>query len=1134
MKRFLYHFPMIMLPLIIYFCFSMNIYGQGKIIGHVENKQTKESLFGANIILLTTNIGAATDFDGDYFIVNVPVGEYSIQASMIGMAKVVKTNVIVSQDQTTEINFQLEETTIEGEEVVVVAERNILKKEVSSSQTVFTEDQIVEAAGVYTLQEFISTQAGITGGEYLNIRGGTPQETGTLLNGMSFVSTRFGKTESSLPTSGVEQVSVKTGGMTAEYGEFRSGLIQVDTKFGKQTTYSGRISVTANPSHQKRFGLSLYDPMNNYLRPHLDPDIAFIGVAAAVNQGIISQYEANQFKYSTFTGHIANSTFRNLPAGWRNSLQPGEEITAVDLYLYDAWMHMVNPDFEKLNAKIRELNDQGLNVGSEVTDQELINQFADHANSEDQYADFYFDAGFGGPIPFISEPLGDATFYLSNLTSRISYIEPVFRNYNMQSNTLLAIKSNITKAITLKLTGAYGYTHGMNPARGADSEVPNLGTSLGLLNTTSTNYANNGIGEGLDRGNFMPENNLDLFTNSGSNYSYIYWWYPSMLQDWEQNNLLIGGTLTHAISSQTYYEVILSYQNTADEIVPSQTRNMDVLTHIGPIPVNEMPYGRQLWDVGQTTYNLDGWTYDQFYSVPGLAERFDSKGGEVHDNSVTQQLRLRANFGSQIDKMNFVKAGFDYFYMDLDNQRWSIWRPQGTESMYEYNFRVFPYSIGAYVQDELTFESMIATIGVRMDYFSSGNLTWPTGRPYDGAALGEFTAPDNYVEILESGGSVVWDHWNSVNRELIEAGEPPLLEPVESHLVFSPRFGISFPITDDAKFYFNYGHYRSLPPYSEMYMYDVRGAGGKGGLYQLGNPNLAPSRTIQYELGVDFILLQDYLVHIAGYYKDISGEVRTIDIQPDNFLLYRYRSNDKYRDISGVDLQITKNIGDYFTGWFNLKYVFPSSGNTGRQTIYQNQDLNQSPNAFYYQDPTRPQPVPEMYANLVFRSPQSWGYFLKDWMISILPHWTQGQQFEWDPSGASGQTREFYWPDYFTTNLKVSKKFDLDLLNITLYVDVNNIFNNELFLYQYAFDDVSVDPTAGSDFEAYMSSLHLPDYSDPFYDSIRDEERGLYIAGDDKIGDLRSSDKPYINDPNNDIFLFGNPRTVWFGFTIDF
>ena len=67
-----------------------------------------------------------------------------------------------------------------------------------------------------------------------------------------------------------------------------------------------------------------------------------------------------------------------------------------------------------------------------------------------------------------------------------------------------------------------------------------------------------------------------------------------------------------------------------------------------------------------------------------------------------------------------------------------------------------------------------------------------------------------------------------------------------------------------------------------------------------------------------------------------------------------------------------------------------------------------------------------------------------------------------------------------------------------------------------------------------MKSLHLPQYSDSYYDPIRDVANGYYIAGDDKIGDLRSADKPYINDPDNDIFTYGFPREIWFGIKFDF
>ncbi|MDH7605751.1 MAG: TonB-dependent receptor, partial [Melioribacter sp.] len=631
--------------------FSGIMYAQGKIIGKVTDKSNGEPLLGVNVVILGTYMGAATDENGEYIIVNVPVGTYSLQASMVGTNKVTLTNVIVSQNQTTRVDFQLEQTAIVGEEVVITAKRDILHKEVSSSQIVIDNKQLSEAAGVRTLQDFISTQAGITGTDYLNIREGRPSETGTVINGLTFVNARVGKTESLIPTSAVEQVSLKAGGMSAEYGDFRSGVINVATKYGTSEGYHGTFSFTRSPAHLKRFGPSLYDPMNNYLRPHLDPEIAFIGVNEAVKRGIIDNYQKQQFtQYPSFAGWIQINS-KSLPAAWKN-----KGITPVDLYLYDAWMHMVMPDFEKLNKVIRDLNAEGLNVGNEVTDQNLMSLFARHANKEGKYGDYNFDGGFGGPVPFIGKALGNATFYLSNVTKRQTYIQPLELDFDFSSSTMLALKSNITNSITLKLTGVYTYQKGMNPARGADSEIPNLATA---------NDLGSSVYQGLDRGALMPENNIPLFVAYGSNYGPIYYWYPTMLQPWIQKNYLIGANLTHAISSKTFYDFTISYQSTKEDINATQTRDLSVITHIGPIPVTEMPYGRRILNVGQSQDTIDGFIFDQYYSVPGLAERFDSKGGCFYDNSLTRQLRMKFNFGSQITKMHFIKAGLEFNYINL-------------------------------------------------------------------------------------------------------------------------------------------------------------------------------------------------------------------------------------------------------------------------------------------------------------------------------------------------------------------------------------------------------------------------------------------------------------------------------------
>ena len=64
--------------------------------------------------------------------------------------------------------------------------------------------------------------------------------------------------------------------------------------------------------------------------------------------------------------------------------------------------------------------------------------------------------------------------------------------------------------------------------------------------------------------------------------------------------------------------------------------------------------------------------------------------------------------------------------------------------------------------------------------------------------------------------------------------------------------------------------------------------------------------------------------------------------------------------------------------------------------------------------------------------------------------------------------------------------------------------------------------------------MNLPMYDSHDYDKLRSANPGYYIAGNDKIGDMRSADKDYINDPNWSFWTYKQPRDIWFGFRVDF
>jgi hypothetical protein len=81
----------------------------GKVAGVITNQKTGNPLIGCNIILQGTSLGAATDLDGAYFILNIPPGTYTVKTLMIGYASSNITNVIVRSDFTTTINVSMKD-----------------------------------------------------------------------------------------------------------------------------------------------------------------------------------------------------------------------------------------------------------------------------------------------------------------------------------------------------------------------------------------------------------------------------------------------------------------------------------------------------------------------------------------------------------------------------------------------------------------------------------------------------------------------------------------------------------------------------------------------------------------------------------------------------------------------------------------------------------------------------------------------------------------------------------------------------------------------------------------------------------------------------------------------------------------
>ncbi len=218
----------------------------GKISGVVKDAETLQPLIGANIILQDTYLGAATDSDGRYTILNVPPGVYKLQAMMMGYKRSVVEDVDVKIDLTTTINVNLELTVLDLAEVVtVVAERPLVQPDMTSSMASVGADEI-DKLPVQTVSDVLEIQAGIVRDEDdFHIRGGRANEVAFWVDGVEITDVYKGKSMgTTVEKNAIQELQVVSGTFNAEYGKALSGIVNIITKEGKKN-YHGKLSTYA-------------------------------------------------------------------------------------------------------------------------------------------------------------------------------------------------------------------------------------------------------------------------------------------------------------------------------------------------------------------------------------------------------------------------------------------------------------------------------------------------------------------------------------------------------------------------------------------------------------------------------------------------------------------------------------------------------------------------------------------------------------------------------------------------------------------------------------------------------------------------------------------------------------------------
>ncbi|MEK7727119.1 MAG: TonB-dependent receptor, partial [candidate division KSB1 bacterium] len=709
----------------------------GKITGTVTDADNGEPLIGVNVLLEGTTIGAATNLQGYFVILNVPPGVYNLRVTSIGYGAQRITNLSVKIDLTTELKIQMKTETLTGEEVVVVAPRPVVVKDISSSQANLSANDI-QALPVLSVSRVVALEAGIQSG--LTIRGGAADQTAFMLNGITLRDERDNTPFTGISYTSIKEIQIQTGGFNAEFGNIRSGLVNVVTGEGERDKYTFSVQSRYRPAAPKHFGHSPNSREAYWIRSYVDNAVAWTGTKS----GAWDAFTQKQFPEFEGWNSISLKTLKDN--------DPNNDLTPEAAQRIFLWQHRRTLDVE--------------------------------------LPDYDLDMSFGGPVPLVSSQFGNLRFFASYRAAQEAYVIPLsqdaFRDYTSQ----LKITSDIGGNKKLMLEGL-------------------------LARATGTNNNNTGL-PGIFRSPLSIANELNRLSFIESRMFATDYWAPTAV---ERNSM--SAKFTHTVSAKTFYEASLHRFQSQYDTNPGRARNKTPIASFGNgYMLDEAPFGFQP---------------EPSTGVNGI--RMSVGFSNSRDSSKVTAWTAKFDVNSQVDRYNLIKAGVELVYTDNDVNYASVdqFLPSGRSRS---NWHSFPMRGALYLQDKLEFEGMIANLGVRLDYSHAG---------------GDWYAFDLFDRAFTSRNSL---------------GIDTLLTQQSTDRIFSvsPRLGVAFPISVNSKLYFNYGHFRQLPIPENLYL--LRRFSDNNAVIRLANPNNPLPRTVAYELGYEHNLFDQYLLRLAGYYKD--------------------------------------------------------------------------------------------------------------------------------------------------------------------------------------------------------------------------------------------------------------------------
>jgi hypothetical protein len=204
----------------------------GKVRGKAADRETGEALIGATIAIEGTTLGASTDINGEYVILNVPPGGYTVRASYVGYAPVSVSNVVVLAAQTTTLDFQLPPTSVQVEPVSIVAERPLVQRNTPNTIRVTSRDDL-GSLPIRGTQQILALDAGVTRQDgNLYVRGGRSGDLAYFIDGANVTNRLFNSEGISIIQEAFQELQFQPGGFTAEFGGANSGIAKTTVRTG--------------------------------------------------------------------------------------------------------------------------------------------------------------------------------------------------------------------------------------------------------------------------------------------------------------------------------------------------------------------------------------------------------------------------------------------------------------------------------------------------------------------------------------------------------------------------------------------------------------------------------------------------------------------------------------------------------------------------------------------------------------------------------------------------------------------------------------------------------------------------------------------------------------------------------------